>query len=331
MTQVIAPQQRTVRFWACGGTGIDLLRDYRDTARLENQEFYAAELDTYIDTSESNLHGASSENVYRVHGIDGGGKDREKVKAAIIPVLPEILLKHPAGDFNIVLFSNSGGTGSSVGPYILGHLLKNGHAAVAVVIADHTSGKSDSNVINSMTDLESISKQLNKAVVLHYSKNDPTKSLLDNDAKSKFVMGALSILASGRNNKLDSSDIHHFVNYPVVTHHKAGLAQLHVSASLDDVTEVGYVASFAALLRSENAILPKLEVDYDAVGYLPQSSKGYETDFFFAITPGMNHIVDDLKSVRKNLEMKKQVVTQTTSLLDKDSEGFDGNSGLQLF
>lgn len=330
MTQVIAPTQRTVRFWACGGTGIDLLRDYRDTARLEKQEIYSTELDTYIDTSNSNLHGASIDNVYRVHGIDGGGKDREKVKAAVIPVLPEILLKHPAGDFNVVLFSNSGGTGSSIGPLVLGHLLKNGHNAVGIIIADHTSGKSQSNAINAMADLESITKQLNKTVVIHYCKNDPTKSLLDNDAKSKFVMGALSILASGKNNKLDSSDIGNFVNYPLVTHHKPGLAQLHVTLNVDEIAGKGHVAAFAALLRSENVILPQMEVDYDAIGYLPMTS-GYDADFFFAITPGMNHIVEDLLAVRKTLEMKKQVNQQTSSLLDNDGKGFDGNSGLTLF
>lgn len=330
MTQVITPTHRTVRFIACGGTGIDLLRDYRDTARLEKNDIYGIEHDTYIDTSDSNLHGISAENVYRLKNIDGGGKDREKVKAAVIPVLPEILLKHPAADLNIVMFSPSGGTGSSIGPLVLGHLMKAGATVVAVMIADHTSSKSVANTINAMSDLESISRQLDKAIVIHYTKNDPTKSLLDNDTLAKFAMGAMSILGSGKNAKLDSSDVTNFINYPSVTHHKAGLAQLHISIDTAGFSQMDHVASFAALLRSENVILPALEMDYDAVGYLPSLANGYDRDFFYAVTPGMNHIVNELLSARKTLEMKKQVTVQTSSMLTPGSGSFDGNSGIDI-
>lgn len=332
MTNVVKPVHRTVRFWACGGTGIDLLRDYRETAVLDKQDLFADELDTYVDTSDSNMHDLSVDNVFRIPNIDGGGKDREKVKATVGPILPEILLKHPAGDLNVILFSLSGGTGSAIGPLILGHLLKGGHAAVGIVLADHTSSKSAANAINSLTDLESIAMQLDKPVVLHYSKNDPTLSVLDNDAKSKFVMSTLSILGSGRNMKLDSSDVNNFFNFTEVTHHKAGLAQLHVTTEANDWgSKLTTVASFAALLRDEISVVPSVEVDYDAVGYLPNTTKGYDKDFYYAVTPGMNTIVDALIDVRKNIEMRKAVNVQTSTLsVGGKSSSFDGNTGMSI-
>lgn len=324
---------KSIRFWACGGTGIDLLKYYRESSGLNDVRIHAEELDTYIDTSDANMVGVDKDVVYRVKNIDGGGKDREVVKRVIQPLLPEILLKYPAGDLNVVLFSTSGGTGSAIGPMVLGHLIKGGHTAVAVVISDGTSSKAVANSINTMSDLESISKQLGKAVVVHYDKNDPSKSILDNDQLSKFVMGALSILGSGKNVRMDSADITNFINYDNVTHHKTGLAQLVVTTKSDDLHGLKPLASFAALLGSELSPIPSLEVDYDAVGYMPSDDgEGFEQEFFFGISPSMNSIVDELLEVRDQLIMKKKVNHQTSSLLaDDDKKGFDNNSGISLF
>lgn len=327
---VVTPVTRSVRYWACGGTGIDLLRDYRETSKLDDKGIMAKELDTYIDTSDANMHGISNENVYRVKGIDGGGKDREVVKAVIQPLLPEILLNYPAGDLNVVLYSLSGGTGSAIGPMIVGHLLKANHAVISVVIDDSTSSKAASNGINTMTDLESIARQLNKSVVVHYSKNDPTKSIMDNDALSKFVMGALSILGSGKNSKLDSADINNFINFSNVTHHQPGLARLTVTVNLDDIKAKAPIASFAALLGSELSPTPSLEMDYDAIGYMPSISDSYDKEFFYAITPTMNEVVDELIKARENLAMRKKVTHKASSLLGDTSDGFDGNTGIVI-
>lgn len=328
---LVVPQQRTVRFWACGGTGIDLLRDYRETSPLNNTNLHATELDTYIDTSDANMHDLSRENVYRLDNIDGGGKDREKVKAAVIPVLPEILMEHKAGDLNVVMFSLSGGTGSAIGPLIMGHLLKGDHPTIGIVLADHTSSKSTANAISSLTDLESVAHQLNKAVVLHYYKNDPTKSVLDNDVKSKFVMSTLSILGSGLNLKLDSADINNFIQFPNVTHHKAGLGQLHVTTDAADWTgELKYVATYAALLRDELTINPPMKMDYDTVGYLPPQSTGYDKDFYFAVTPGLNEIVNELLEDRKNIEIRQKVAVQTATLSGNNGSSFGGNTGISI-
>lgn len=331
-SEIIQAKTRTVRFFACGGTGIDLLRSYREGARLEHADIRAVELDSYIDTSDSNMFGISTENVYRIKNTEGGGKDREKVKAAVIPVLSDILLKHPAGDLNVVVFSNSGGTGSAIGPLMAGYLLKAGHPTCCIILADHTSSKAISNNINATADLESVCRQLKKPVVIHYTKNDPSKSHLENDTVPLFVMGALSILGSGKNTKQDLSDIQNFFNYPAVTHHQSSLARLSVSFSVEDLKDVEPVAAFAALLRSEDQALPTLpvNVDYDTVGFLPSGSKGYDRDFFFAVTPGIDDIVDELLEQKRQLELKHRVTESRSSLLDENST-FDGNSGINLF
>lgn len=325
----ITAETKTVRFWACGGTGIDLLRDHCERQQLaKDKECFANEQYTYLDTSAANMNGVSAEHFYRLKGEDGGGKDREKVKAALLPVLPEILMKFPAADLNVILFSTAGGTGSAMGPYVMAHLAKAGHSVVALVIDDHRSDTAVANSINTMTDLESIAQGLDQVIPVHYVKNDPTKTELDNDAESKFVMSALSILASGKNSKLDRTDIEHFLNYKKVTGHKAGVARLNVTTKKDELTAVGSVASFAAVLATEMSIVPAIEMGYDAIGYFPEGH-GYDQDFYFYINPGMDEVIDGLIKSRDALEMKKRVNVQSSSLLGGGA-AFNGNTGINF-
>ena len=142
-------------------------------------------------------------------------------------------------------------------------------------------------------------------------------------------MGALSLLASGKNTKLDRADISNFFDYTKVTHHKAGIARLEVTTDREVVSKYTTVASFAAVLASELSTVPTVDMDYDAVGYFPEDAKGYDLDFFYLINPGMNSVIDEMIKSRDALEMKKRVTVQTSSLLG-DKVGFNGNTGISI-
>lgn len=330
MSNVITPTARTVRFWACGGTGIDLIRDYRETQELADPALYSDQKFAYIDTSDSNMHGLDVTNaseVYRVKGTDGGGKDREYVKSKFIPVLPEVMMTFGNADLNVLVGSPSGGTGSGVIPQIAKELVKAGQAVAIVLVADHTSSKSSANCILCLTELEQLTQLLGKSIPIHWSTNDRNKTHLDNGAEAKFVMAALSLLASGKNHKLDSSDIRNFLDYTTVSHHKAGLGNLRVSTKISDWVGIGHMVTFAAVMGSELSVLPEFEADYDAVGYLPAGAKNpYNADIFFSVTLGMNSVIDELVELRKQIEMKRKVSVQTSSLLGGDSLGGSGIS-----
>lgn len=330
MSNVMTPTTRTVRFWACGGTGIDLLRDYREAQGLTDPDLYSEEHYSYIDTSDSNMHGldkSSANEVYRVKGTDGGGKDREFVKTKFIPVLAEVMMTFPAGDMNVLVGSPSGGTGSACIPQIAKELLKAGESVAVVLVADHTSSTSSANCIMCLTELEQLTQLTGKSIAIHWSTNDRKKSHLDNGTEAKFVMAALSLLGSGKNHKLDSSDIRNFLDYTTITHHKAGLGNLRVTNDISKWAGIGQIATFAALLGDELATVPEIEADYDAVGFLPAGAKNpYDTDLFFSVTLGMNSVIDELVEIRKSIEMKRKVAVQTSSLLDGNSLGGSGIS-----
>ena len=147
MSDVINVKPRTIRMYACGGAAINQLRAYRDNHPAD-PEAHGDEKYSFIDTSFANLGGTSVSETFTLKDADGSGSDRRKNAALIKAALPEIMMNHQPGDFNIVIFSLSGGTGSTSGPIILEELLKSGKNAIAITSATFTSGKKSRNAID---------------------------------------------------------------------------------------------------------------------------------------------------------------------------------------
>ena len=105
---VITATQREIVYYACGGTGINLTRRYRENAQLESG-ISAKERFAYVDTSIANLHNVQADEVFKLEGVDGSGKDRSRNAAAVKQNLPSIMLQHQPGDMNVVIFSAGGG------------------------------------------------------------------------------------------------------------------------------------------------------------------------------------------------------------------------------
>jgi hypothetical protein len=87
--------QRCIEFWGESKYEVDRVCNYNHA---------------FIDTSSSNVKkGMNEDNVYILPNLDGSGKKRDENHLEISNVIKEVLVKHKPLDFNIVLFSLSGG------------------------------------------------------------------------------------------------------------------------------------------------------------------------------------------------------------------------------
>lgn len=331
MSELITHKTRTLRFYAAGGTAINLLRAYIEN-RPQDLTLLADEKYSYIDTSIANLTNVKAEDVYRLQGVDGSGKDRPKNAAAIVDALPDILLNHPAADFNIVIFSAAGGTGSVAGPLMLENLLKEGKNACAIVVGSHDSLKATTNTIGTLQGLEGAVGRLERPVVMHYKENDLDQPHSTNNTSLLGVMQTLSMLVSGKNAHLDSADVNNLFNYHTVTHHQPALAMLDVygeAAPLLEASKAKRPIALAALLRTSEEVVPRINPDYDTVGYLPEGVKpAPEHSFYYVVsTTALDGVFTELNSKRDLAEKQKQVTSKPTSLLGKGVEA-DKKSGL---
>lgn len=323
--QLIVPKTRSIRFVACGGTGINILRRHRENQTLENSDIRAQEFFSYIDTSVANLHNVNAEEVFVLKDVDGSGKNRPANAAAIKAAIPSIMLQQPACDLNVVIFSAGGGTGSTAGPMILEQLLAEGHAAVAIVIGCHESLKATTNTISTLQGLEIAVQRLGRPIVMHYKENDRNKSNAENDIVPQFVMGMLSVLASGKNAHLDMSDIRNFFDFHKVTHHQPCLAMLDVFAREEDViSEIGHAVTFAALMKDPDSIVPAVQTDYDTVGYLPETTSLHQKSFYFTVTvERLSAVFKTLLEKKAQADKQRQITSSTTSLLGGNIQADD--------
>ena len=318
----IKPVTRAIRYYACGGTGINLLRSHREAVVLTREMSVAEEHFSFIDTSFANLHNAERSETFTLKGVDGSGSDRKKNAEAIAAVLPEIMLAHEPSDMNVVIFSSSGGTGSVAGPIILEELLQKGKSVLAIIIGSHTTVKRTTNTIGTLTGLELAAEEIGRPIVMFYYENDLDKSDADNNIKPSFVLGSLGTLCSGMNKSMDSSDIANALDYNNVTHHAPGLAMLNVVTKAEEVTAP--VISYLALLKNEEQVPPRFTADYDKTGYMPEGTQTQNNFYYTVSTEPLSVLFDELKKKRDTIATQKQIHKTTTKLSTSETKRGSG-------
>lgn len=309
---------RSIRYYACGGTGINLLRSHREAAVLQNELSVAHEHFSFIDTSLANLENVDTRETFTLKGVDGSGGDRRKNAEAMQKLLPQIMLDHEPTDMNVVIFSSAGGTGSVAGPLLLEELLSQGKSVIAIIIGAHTTLKRTTNTIGTLTGLEQAAERQGRPIVMYYYENDLSKSDADNNLKPSFVLGSLGTLCSGRNKSLDSSDINNALDYPVVTHHAPGLAMLNVHTKGEDVGEG--VISYIALLKDEEQVPARITADYDKTGYLPQGTNTQNNYYYTVAVAPLSDLFDELNKKKANIAIQRKNGQSATRLSDGNTK-----------
>lgn len=262
------------RIYGCGGLAINLLSRFEQTSGkdgLNHLKFY------YVDTSGSNLSSKlKPESVYLFKEMDGGGKDRRLTYPQIIPFIPDVLEKMPPSNFNIVLHSSSGGSGSSVGPALVSELLKAGEHVVVIQIGSIGSKKEVENTIGSIKSYASISKAVNRPVVSYYRENNERSSRGNVDEHVLSALFMISLLFSAENDGLDTADLRNLLDYQKVTSFSPELSSFDFFAGSLDLPE-NLVGQSAATLfsRHENATdgheSGDALIEYRAEGFLSEA------------------------------------------------------------
>jgi cell division GTPase FtsZ len=166
--------QKTVRIYACGGCGTNIastLESYRGSS-----DPAAAVLSiSYFDTSDSNLkHHIPKEAVYSIPGKDGSGGLRSENAGEIVTRVKEALQKHQPADFNIVIHSGSGGSGSVWGPVITGELLERDAPTVVIIVGSSSVREAAKNSLNTIKSYAAQIEKHNKPIVASYFENRAT-------------------------------------------------------------------------------------------------------------------------------------------------------------
>lgn len=239
--------KRTTRIYACGGAAINIASVFSNTQ--DKPGFSDLKL-SFIDTSRSNIQKFNPEEsqVFILPNVDGSGKVRRENASEIANVIKKVLIDQEPGDSNIVMFSTSGGSGSVMGPLILGELLKRGETVVALVIGSSESKITTDNTIGTIKTLESKVNETNLPVVAMYEHNNGRglkRSEIDKLMQSNI--SSLAALFSGDNTGLDSKDLANFVQFSRATNVPPSLVLMTIHHDAEEVAEMKSPIAIASL------------------------------------------------------------------------------------
>lgn len=219
----------TLRIILCGGAGISI--GDKVVNKLEDLGSGFSNIEKYyVDSTKNNINKVEhdSSRFFQIKNttssgveIDGSGGERStNFEAASINV-KEFVDKHKlnkkvTGEYHVVVFSFSGGTGSAFAPFYIRECLANNIPVIAVGIGDNISLQFAKNTNNTLATLNNFSKAYKKCLSMVYVNNASFKDkLYENEKKAnKYIfnlLSALSLFLSGENESLDSKDMENFV------------------------------------------------------------------------------------------------------------------------
>ena len=312
----------SVRIYGCGGAGVNITSFFNE-AGIENNcaEIYPA----YIDASRSNLRSDfSEENIFILENVDGSGKVRRENHEEIANVTRQILLQIPPKDFNIVIFSASGGTGSVSGPLLVAELLERKLPVVALVIGSDESIITATNTLNTLKTLEKVSRTKKLPVVMYYEHNDRDRKQGDIDRQLHLVVSTLSVLTSRLNHGMDTRDVINWVQFSHTTSVDPQLALFEVFKDDELVEAVSDPISVASVYKDRDVPMTRLAPEYHSDGYCSQPSEYFEQLHFVITIDRIPKIVGNVKKTLEDYENHRSSRVKHSSILD-DNDSQDDN------
>lgn len=211
---------------ACGGTGIKVADKVVNNVATLGDGFSDIVI-RYVDTSKADIskiehdpkafwHIKSAE--FGKDTLSGSGSERRHASKEISGDIKNYLNhfsihEHGTGEYHLVIFSASGGSGGVIGSLIIKSLLAENMPVVSIVVGDSSNGLSAINTLNTLAGLNNIANKAKKPLNIMYVNN---KDFADNGILSgienanKAIFSSLSVLSlflSGDNEALDNQDL----------------------------------------------------------------------------------------------------------------------------
>jgi hypothetical protein len=282
------------RLYNCGGAGTDL------GLQVQSDTFTKC----YVDASDSNLkEGMDKADCFFIPGLKGSGKNRAENAKIIAPIIPEIMDAHEPGEFNVVVYSLAGGSGSVIGPYIVRYLLEQNLPVISVVIGVTDSATDIKNSMNTLKTLEAFSAATRLPAVVNYHENVSGQPQRITDQSVLFCLEALGDLLTQENDRLDLMDLTNAVQFHKVTPIPAQLAYMGIFDNRQSATQVPEPIVTVSLYQDPDK---NIAVGQPHVAYagLPRNEITSEQLHFIVNTATMEQITTDLITSQTALNQK---------------------------
>lgn len=213
--------KNNITIFGCGGCGLNIVNEV-----IKGNKGLGSFIKG-IDTSKANIvdmDEALVESFELIDDLEGSGKLRSENVDQVVNFMDRITIS----DFNIVVFSLSGGSGSVIGPLLINEILRNKKIAIGIVVADTASNIDARNTIGTIKSLENMADQ-NKAY-LPIVLLDNTKGRTNVDQAAVEVIKIISTILIRNAKEMDKQDkLNFFRPNKLINLVKPGLSLLNAS------------------------------------------------------------------------------------------------------
>jgi hypothetical protein len=285
---------------ACGGCGINIA-DQVLTRVADLGEGFSDLKFHYVDTSTSNIDKITprgeffkiTAQSYGAEKIDGSGGSRQKHAADITKNMPTYMNtigihKRITGEYHMVVFSGSGGSGSVIGPVLIKHLLERHIPTIAVVVGDSSNAAYTKSTLGTIATLDNFAISAKKPLVVIYLNNHGLAVGLSHSEAEKLAnkqlfhtISTISLFLSNDHESLDDSDM---VNIIDMSQHKTVWGD-EVAENLSGLYGLAVYNKEIKLISSAHNVIPIAarglgigDVEADTVVELMQYKKGKITN-----------------------------------------------------
>lgn len=316
-------EQGKVRLYGCGGLGTNIVKTYIDRPPAPG---FATPLVSFVDTSRSNLAGIDDEkSIYVLDKTDGSGKVRKENHAQISAAVKQILLQQTPEDFNIVVFSASGGSGSVIGPLLAKELAARGHSVVVLLAGSSESTITAQNSLNTIKSLAAISKQVDTPIVMYYRHNggDCTRSVVD--GQLHLAISSLCYLTSRQNDELDTKDVANWLRFNHSTSVPAQLAMLDIFYSPEAVKAIKDPITIASLYSDrDQKHLEEPIPEYPCTGYFQTAIEGVSEVHLVVSTENLDATYEKLQKTLDDFIRRREGRAVAVDLVGDTATTDDG-------
>lgn len=324
-----------LNIYACGGAGLNVAQNTIDIPTTEG--FPNTEI-TLVDTSSSNVAKDLAKENFRtlfIDGLKGTGKDRSFALSHCRPEINDYLASNKPGDFNFVVFSLAGGSGSVTGPLIAGNLLGQGLPVICFLIGSTEDGIQTKNTFNTLRTLQNLSKVHKAPLVICYYQND-NEGKIENprpnygreevvNAKVASNMRSVALLVSEYHNGLDRRDIKNWLFYNNVVDVKPMLCELIIAQDNSEIGQFkGTVVSSASLLGHADDLVPDLMQPYSCKGImkskLTQGEEKVPNLHFLTTSSFIKNVHNSVKEELDQYEMIQSRLSEGSGFDDDELE-----------
>lgn len=254
-----------IRYYGLGGGGVNLV----DHILSQIKDDFEV---TIIDSSESNTKQMANRDAVKPHFItdersrllDGAGQNRKLIFPYIQRQVPEIMDQVTPGQYNIVIATAIGGTGSMALPFVVKHLLEKDERFIVVLVREAATSLNVTNAIKTIQGLKGLSDSKGRPITVIDYENTRSTPRTKIDQHIIDDLALLNLLFADESGEGDSRDIYNWLNYDKVTENEPGLNLMKIVARSDEPHSEDNVISVATAttLDSDNDHFGDVLIDY---------------------------------------------------------------------